>query len=558
MSPTCFAAILSPTGALRILHGRLAQSLIGEVVLDGSVYDPRPLHSSEQLAEFWNQNHHKAVVRLLGEFNALTADHTTQSVFLFADPLGVRPLYYAQYQGSLLVSGSLPWLIDQLPSVSPNEEAICYYLLRDWPGGEHTFYREIRRVIPGTYLRWKAGKLTSLRSWEFEPPTPSRFRDPQEAAERFHHLLRQSIQRRVPKPESLGIWLSGGVDSSGLCAVTHECFGSQFTSLSALFEDPTCDNRQWIRRLTQDQTWRHYDIEMPEGEGFPAGLPTRSGAAVFYHPVYSAFMKLHRHAQALGLNLLFNGLGGDDVFGLPMTFLADNLRTFNLRGIRDCFTHRAADSHSRWDFFWRYGVRPLIPAPLTQWIRTAFPARYPDWAGEKLRNSGTLEKIARRNRDTPYSKAPYWQRDLFIRLFRWGGYPLAMEQEQLAAAEFGLTWSYPYFDLDLIQFVFSCPPEILMNQKWQKLLLRRGLENSLPREIIYQANTQDYTPYQAGIFRRFSSPLLSHLDHSRIVEMGLLSPSGMRRLQTQGQSHNPPDLLFPLFSLERFLRATAV
>jgi asparagine synthase (glutamine-hydrolysing) len=165
---------------------------------------------------------------LIGMFGFALWDRSRRVLFLARDRLGIKPLYYA-YDGSSLVFGSeiKAILASGIVPRELNQEALPRHLLYNCLYGEETLFRGIKEVLPGHCLIWDTGKgdEPQVRCWwdlpdrDFEEDGRI---DLAETIEQLRNYLTTSVKRRLIADVPVGVFLSGGLDSSLLVAIASQ------------------------------------------------------------------------------------------------------------------------------------------------------------------------------------------------------------------------------------------------------------------------------------------------------------------------------------------------
>ncbi len=182
-----------------------------------------------------------------GMFAAALWDDERQDLFCMRDPFGTKPFYYYRtIEGRLLYGHSLqkfmkdPGFIKRL-----NEKALQLYLNMTYTAGEDTFFDGVKKLMPGHYLTWRAGKLTIQRYWkpEFHPEEGGTL---QEWADAIHDTLRQVMTETKEEQEEAEVFLSGGVDSSYLLAMSDAKM-----SASCGYEEKEYDEAELAKQVAE-------------------------------------------------------------------------------------------------------------------------------------------------------------------------------------------------------------------------------------------------------------------------------------------------------------------
>ncbi|MCI8632199.1 MAG: asparagine synthase (glutamine-hydrolyzing) [Lachnospiraceae bacterium] len=182
-----------------------------------------------------------------GMFAAALWDEERQELFCMRDPFGTKPFYYYQtIEGRLLYGHSLqsfmkdPGFIKRL-----NEKALQLYLNMTYIAGEDTFFAGVKKLMPGHYLIWREGRLTVQCYWK-PKFCPEEGRTLQEWADEIHDTLEQVMRETKEEDEQAEVFLSGGVDSSYLLAMSDAA-----VSDSCGYEEKEYDEAELAKQIAE-------------------------------------------------------------------------------------------------------------------------------------------------------------------------------------------------------------------------------------------------------------------------------------------------------------------
>jgi len=255
--------------------------------------------------------------KLNGMFTIALWDTRERRLLLYRDRFGVKPLFYANLNGAL-VFGSEIKAVRCHPGVS-NEldyEALSHYLsLRNVPA-PYTIFRDIRALLPGQMLSWTDQEGIKLSKW-YELPTAIKWTDQDENVliEQIDELLRDAVRLRLRSDVSYGAYLSGGIDSSSVVAITAEYSSSPVKTFTLGFADSPEHKRDayYARQVAQQYSTEHHEYVMSSSE-LQNELPEvirhldQPFAGVISSFWLSRFMKQY-------VTVTLSGDGADDLFG---------------------------------------------------------------------------------------------------------------------------------------------------------------------------------------------------------------------------------------------------
>jgi asparagine synthase (glutamine-hydrolysing) len=257
-----------------------------------------------------------ALQRLEGMFAIALWDPREQTLVLARDRFGIKPLYYHATPNRFVFGSEVRGLLAS--GVVPRElnvAMVAPYLHTGSVVSPDTLVRDVHSLPPGHFARWRDGCLTMTRYWsladamETDRPAPSR----EELSATFVSAVHSEMVSDVP----IGLFLSGGVDSSALVAALAD--QGDLRTVSLVFEEAAYDEREFSRRVAQRFGTHHAEIEvsarsvaedlrrLPERQDQPSvdGLNT---------------FLVSRAAREAGLTVALSGLGGDELFAGYATF----------------------------------------------------------------------------------------------------------------------------------------------------------------------------------------------------------------------------------------------
>ncbi|MGH7789268.1 MAG: asparagine synthase-related protein, partial [Candidatus Binatia bacterium] len=318
----------------------------------------------------WGQD---AIARLKGIFAVIIADRARDLLLCARDPLGIRPLFYAEVGQVLLLSPSIETLLAH-PGVSSELNRACLVdrLTRHWPANDETYHTRVRRVPPGHVMRVSNHDRRADRYWNPVPATgPMAWIPDDEAPERFEALLRQAVARCLASGRA-GIYVSGGLDSSTLAMLAADLRREPEQApcaLSLIFSGIDRDEPARQRDLAAQLGMSHVQLPFgaavgPEGTLGAALEMTRhmpAPLALIWRP---ALQRLAGEGRERGCRVVLAGDGADEWLSTSAFVAADLLRSLDIAGLFRLWQLYAGSFHfSRREAFrlvlWRYAARHL-------------------------------------------------------------------------------------------------------------------------------------------------------------------------------------------------------
>lgn len=220
---------------------------------------------TEVLVHLYEEEGEAFLPRLDGIFAFALLDRHRGRLLLVRDPVGVKPLYYALLPEGLLFGSELrsiaacPFFPRQVDG-----EALRAYLTLEYVPSPYSIYRAARKLPPGHCATYEAGALTLRRYWDWNIP-PDEPATREERVERLRGAIRRSVKSQLVSDVPLGVFLSGGVDSS-VVASSMRASGGDVLSFSIGFSDPSFDESAPARAAAHHLGTVHHERPFDEPE----------------------------------------------------------------------------------------------------------------------------------------------------------------------------------------------------------------------------------------------------------------------------------------------------
>jgi len=476
-----------------------------------------------------------------GAFAFAIYDEAREELVLGRDPFGVRSLYYAEHGGRFYFATELKQLlaIPGLP-VELDHAAIHKYLTFSFVPGEAVPIRGVRRVPPGHLLRYRRGELSTEPYFRLVESIDDELREIAAAARAVRRLGKEAVARRLNGEPEVGLFLSGGLDSSAV-ALWLKAAGAKVRALSLDFGERSVEREQ--------------ALEVGRALELPVELVPVTGAelaAVFWDVVRKLDLPfgdavtapqylLGRAARAAGLTAVFNGEGGDQLFG---GWTSKPMIAAELFG--HLYEHQAEESREETYLHSYHRFYGLEDALYTDDFKAAV-------GGPGQRRAHLAPYLGEGAAGT------------FLNRVRLADISLKGSQNILPRAErmtnaFGLDVRVPLFDRRLAEASFRIPPELKLHGACEKYVLKVAVKKQLPEDIVWRRKygmSVPVTDYALGPL----APLLEELLGERsLAARGMFRPAYVRSLR---EGHDVPselrrrrigERLWALAMLEAWLR----
>ena len=264
--------------------------------------------------------------RLRGMFAIGLWTKSTKRLVLARDRMGIKPLYFAQRGEDLFFGSELKAIlihpeIDRRLSL----DGLDCYLSLNYVPYPWTLVEGIEKLPPGQFLEWRDGKISCQSYWHL-PLGDSRNWTLESAQEELDALLRQSIREHLISDVPLGMWLSGGIDSSTILHYAATESGAPLKTFSISFNGRSFDETTYIREVAQRYQTEHEELDLNPDVDLRSAIeefasfsdePSADAGAL---PVWF-LSKLSKTKTTVSLS----GEGADELFGGYLTHRANRL-----------------------------------------------------------------------------------------------------------------------------------------------------------------------------------------------------------------------------------------
>jgi len=264
--------------------------------------------------------------RLHGMFGVALWSERDQRLVLARDRVGIKPLYYSHVGQNIRFGSELKTILEHPDSSRVLDlEALQDYLSLNYVPGENTLVRGIQKLRPGHLLEWRRGKTNVRPYWQVRF-APEASLDVEDAKAELDRLLRQSVNEHMVADVPLGVWASGGLDSSAILHYAAEASSRQLKTFSIAFDSDCCDESRHFRSMARIYGTDHHEMRLSADKRIPDAVEEMTeysdepGADAGALPVW--FLSRMSRRQ---VTVALSGDGGDELFGGYLTYHADRL-----------------------------------------------------------------------------------------------------------------------------------------------------------------------------------------------------------------------------------------
>jgi asparagine synthase (glutamine-hydrolysing) len=488
----------------------------------------------------------QAVRKLEGMFAFAFWDGRDRNLLLARDRMGVKPLYYyAGPRGFAFASEVKVLERAQICPLTPDRDAVDSFLAYGAVIGPNTIFREIRELEPGRLLRVSArGDVAESEYWSLggclATSEPAEIGDFEQAVACIKERLEAAVKSQLVSDVPVGVFLSGGLDSSLLALLASRHAKSPITLLTVAFHEQEFSELPYARQIARNLPHHHEVVTLTAEqlrELLPDALcamdqPTVDGVNTFV---------ISRVGAALGLKVLLTGIGGDELFGGYTTFTnVPRLLRYGagLRPAARLLSRFRTKNPVQWKKIAEAGpFRSLAEAYLLQ---RSIRWRQEDSRARSRRVQENVESLANNFQKVAAFELQFYARNQLLR-----------DADVFSMAN-SVELRVPFLDTQLMEAALAISPGHHFEGATGKRITWRILRN-LAGEHIPQRRKMGFTfPWQQWLRRSLKETITCTLQDQQLYEPLLLDPTYGRRLLDgleQGDRQQPWSEVWSLFVL---------
>jgi asparagine synthase (glutamine-hydrolysing) len=504
-----------------------------------------------------------AVNRFRGMFAFALWNKSTQTLLLCRDRLGVKPLYYYQDENFFIFASELK-AITKFPGIDLeiDHSAISRYLQVGYIKSPYSIYKKVKKLAPGTFLEINRNGLSSIsKYWDLQSIKPGNLNESDEQVlEKANSLLLENCKLRMVSDVPVGVFLSGGIDSSLVTAILSKDLGYQLNTFSIGFDHKDFDESTHAKKIAEYLGTDHHEWILNDNDflealdkfytlydepfGDSSGIPTY---------LLSKFAKSK-------VTVALSADGGDEIFGgydryriassafdkfkyLPLLLrkkIAEFLLETNAKNVRSFFTSLNGTSDKA-DLDWRLPkLLNLLGAESLADCYTRTQTSIPNYLLKSLHlvplqstleeEEGWIEKSSLFSSFGKIDVASYLEGDILTKVDR-------------ATMAVALEGREPLLDHSLVEFGLSLPDHQKVRNGKNKWVLRTLLEKKIPTSLFDRPKKGFGVPIHAWMTTHLSSSILEMANnndfHQKFLFDGMVFKKIIEQYLSQKSFINP-------------------
>lgn len=504
---------------------------------------------TETILHLYEEYGENCVEKLRGMFAFAIWDRKNKTLFVARDRLGVKPLYYLHDEQGNLFFGSEIKTIFEASAVRAeiNYNALPDQFANHGTSKDETLFNGVKRLLPGHTLTWKDGKLEIRKFWEINYE-PKHVGTDAEFIEEWRDLFKHSVKLRLMADVPLGMFLSGGIDSSAIAAMMSTMVDEPIKTFSVGFKEREANEFEYARIIAKKYQTDHHEITITPAQFFEA-LPK-----LIWHedepigfiasvPLYFVSKLAQKHVKVVltgeGSDEIMAGYGryqkalqllsyGEKYESLTPKFLRSAIKAgANAVGgkLTRTFLTRESDIESL--FFDNFSI-------------------FGKTMQEKLFSAETKARIGEKN---PYIYQREWlentdAKEILDKLLFVDSktylHELLMKQDQMSMAA-SIESRVPFLDHKLVEFTAQMPTEMKIRGKTTKFLLKEAMKGILPDEILYRQKMGFPVPVGNWFRNEFKHIIDEYVLSDRSLSRGIFNDDLLNEIVAKhnaGENHD--------------------
>ena len=429
--------------------------------------------------------------RFRGMFALAFWSEARRRLVLGRDRLGIKPLYLHRRGADVYFGSELKTILGhaEVPR-SLDLTGLHYYLMLNYVPCPHTLVAGIEKLPPGHMLEWRDGSSRIDPYWQlqFSP----RVRPAAEAKEELDALLKSAVREHLVSDVPLGVWSSGGLDSSTVLHYAAEASSHPLKTFSVSFQGRTFDESPYFREIASRYGTDHHEFDLnPELEladaiadfAYYSDEPSADAGAL---PVW--YLSRMSRGQ---VTVALSGDGGDELFGGYLTYCADrwarrfhmapeSLRRFGLNALNRLWP--VSDEKVSFE----YKLKRMLEGSLLSPDEAHF---FWNGACSPAQRREICPNLNGPNLQTLYDRIPapdeigYLNRYLLVDHHYYLADDILYKVDRMSMAH-SLEVRPPLLDHRIVEFAASLPEQMKIGRGGQKILLRELMKDKLPACVL--------------------------------------------------------------------------
>ncbi len=543
---------LSPLGAQPMWN---AEKTVG-IVFNGEIYNFEELRVDLEKCGHTFQGHSDTEVllhaymeygtecfkKLNGMFGLAIYDQKKDALILARDRFGKKPLYWSRMSDTIVFGSELKAILAH-PKVQRelDPDALSAYLFYEYVPTPGSIFKNIHKLEPGSVLTFEKGNITINSFWE--PPKTIAPLSFDEALKEFDRRLSESVQRRMVSDVPLGVFLSGGIDSSTIAYYARQHTDKPLQTFSIGFDEKSFDESSYAREVARHLGTDHHEMTVHSSDILRA--VTEKLPDVLDEPLADASILPTLFLSECARKNVTVTLGGDGadelLFGYP-TFTAERFASLYStlpHPVHSIFSGMvgmmpASDSYLNLKFKgaqFLKGFNGDARYRHERWL-SAFDESLIQTTLKNAPSNETLGHLLFDHIDSirkRVSEMESWNLLSFEYAFTYLMDKVLVKVDRASMAQ-SLEVRAPFLDYTLAEFLFTLPSSYKYRGGTGKYILRKLMQDRLPHSATTRKKQGFAMPVSAWLRSELRPLLTELLEPTRIQKQGLFDPKMIQKM----------------------------
>ena len=509
---------------------------------------------TETLIHGFEQWGAKQLEHFRGMFAFALWDRKSKRLFAARDRLGIKPFYYF-WDGKLFAYASEIKALLEHPAISPQfeESLVAEYLAFGYVSDERTMFRGIKKLMPGHHLTLDvaARSIKIEQYWDVPQASNTEKHSDQEWIEETRRRLEETVRMRLMSDVPLGMFLSGGVDSSAITALTKKMVNGPVKTFSVGYAEEQYSELGYAAQVAKALGTDHHEIRVSM-EDFFNTLPR-----LIWHedePItWPSSVALHFVSKLASqqVKVVLTGEGSDELFAGYGRYRS-NLLNQQALGVYQLLPSGLRKGVRSW-----LSTTSLLRANVRRKIEHTFLGR--DESLESLYLDNYYSAFPNQPSAAYENYKKYWNSRPDTALLPKMLYAdqktylveLLMKQDQMSMS-CSIESRVPFLDHQFVEFSTRIPQHLKIHGGEQKYIFKKAVEDLLPHDIIYRRKMGFPTPIRQWLMSPQAAPLFHALRHPNGFVSEYVSPAELKPLIDRhlANQEDATDRLWRLLNLQ--------
>lgn len=470
--------------------------------------------------------------KLNGMFAIAILDRLDDSLYLVRDRIGKKPLYYYLRDETLLFASELkPIMKSKWFEKEIETDILGSYLYHMCIPAPSTVFKNVYKLEPGSILKFHYGTMEMWKYWDvslkYHELSQNQVRDFETAKAELKDKLRESVRARLVADVPVGAFLSGGYDSSLVCAVAQEISEQPVKTYCIGFEQKELNEAEYSKQIARHLGTEHTEVYISDKDMYNMldELP-RYYDEPFADSSQIATMLVSMIAKK-DVSVVLSGDGGDELFGGYNIYTKlQQAQRMDLQGAlmyyirklpivgRKCFTNRSmvqrmvSDSRDR-EIKTQIGVNGYMEAIKSMLLREGASCYYPFESRYAVKEWDVRRMLL--DMDT------YLPNDILCKVDR-------------ASMKYSLECRCPLLDRDIIEYSYRLPQNMKDDNGNQKKILKSIAYDYIPQELLDRPKQGFSVPVNVWLRNQLREQLEAYSEYDFLKRQGVFHAENTRKI----------------------------